>query len=155
MHKQYECLVQCQSDCTFTVLKRLYIHGHLKNVLIPRFFLFWTCFHGAISIPRNVRTGCIYLWVESDNIRCINIQNVGQTCESGRNCYIKTATYRNFKHQKLVSYCIFATLVLILKKSCLIVERRVRGARCQVHKNPCYINVCPISYIYMSSAYMP
>ena len=53
------------------------------------------------------------LWVESDNVRCINTQNVGQTCESGRNCYNKTATYRNFEHQNLVSYCIFATLVLI------------------------------------------
>ena len=62
-------------------------------------FLFWTRFHEAILIPRNVRTGYICLWVESDNVRCINIQNVGQTCESGRNCYIKTATYRNFEHQ--------------------------------------------------------
>ena len=79
LHKQYEYLVQWQSDCTFTVhvLKRLIIHGHLKNVIIPRFFfLFSARFHGAISIPRNVRTGYIYLWFESDNIRCINIQNV-------------------------------------------------------------------------------
>ena len=37
LHKQYEFLVQCQSDSTFTALKRLNIHGHLKNVLIPRF----------------------------------------------------------------------------------------------------------------------
>ena len=48
----------------------------------------------------------------------INIQNVGQTCESGRNCYIKTATYRNFEHQNLDSYCIFATLVLISTSVC-------------------------------------
>ena len=33
----------------------------------------------AISIPRNVRTCYICLWVESDNVRYINIQNVGQT----------------------------------------------------------------------------
>ena len=38
LHKQFEYLVQCQSDCTSTVLKRLNIHDHLKNVLIPRFF---------------------------------------------------------------------------------------------------------------------
>ena len=81
-------------------------------------FLFWTRFHEAISIPSNVRTGCICLWVELDNARCINIQNVGQTCESGRNCYIKTATYRNFEHQNLVFYCIFATLVLISTSVC-------------------------------------
>ena len=80
--------------------------------------LFWTCFHEAISIPRNVRTGYIYLCVESDNVRYINLQNVGQTCESCRNCYVKTATYRNFEHQKQVSYCIFATLVLISYNVC-------------------------------------
>ena len=56
-----------------------------------------------LSIPRNVRAGYICLWVESDNVLCINIQNVEQTCESGRNCYIKTAAYRNFEHQNLAS----------------------------------------------------
>ena len=47
----FEYLVQCQSDCTSTVLKCLNIHDHLKKCAYTKiFFLFWTRFHGAISI---------------------------------------------------------------------------------------------------------
>ena len=71
-----------------------------------------------ITCDTIINAYLLTLLVESDNVRCINIQNVGQTCESGRNCYIKTATYRDFEKQKLVCYCIFATLVLISTSVC-------------------------------------